>query len=353
MALKGHVFNKQLFTSECFALFIDTFLAGNNGIVTGCEMSNTTNSINIHDGYFCIKGRFIEEEGGTTINVEGTTQDDIYCKLVCEIDLSKENTVTELKQVSYKVLQATNDYPVLQQENITVTGGGNIYQFELAQFKVTETGIENFVDKRTFLDFNSIYEEIRRNINTFLSEQNITTKEQINSLIADLKTYCDTAKEVLTDDIVMNLLNLINTKADSIKAYKLNIETKDWIKKGDYYECNVVDSTITKNHSIEMRMNLENQAKMTDGSIESYDGGYRIITSVLPTQTINSTILVQKINSVSNQIDEQEYELITKEYNENEKYFLETEDGEQRTIVNMTNDNTVSNVLIIEEVNYV
>ncbi len=212
MALRGHVFNKQLFTSECFALFIDTFLDKNNGIVNGCELSSTSSSITLGSGYFCIKGRFLQEEGGSTFEIEPVVQNDVFCKLICEVDLSQENTTSELKQAQYKILQSTNNYPTLKQEDISEEG--SIFQFEFAQFKITENGIENFQDKRIYLDFNSIYSEIRRNINTFLSEQNITTKEKIDELVADLQQYCDSAKEVLNEDVTLNLLNLINTKAD-------------------------------------------------------------------------------------------------------------------------------------------
>lgn len=51
--LKGHVFNLQTFTSDCFALFIDTFLNGNNGIVKGCNVFNTSNSVTLAPRLFC------------------------------------------------------------------------------------------------------------------------------------------------------------------------------------------------------------------------------------------------------------------------------------------------------------
>lgn len=223
MSLHGHVFNKQLFSSECFALFIDTFLAKNSGIVKGCEITNTTNSISIGSGYFCIQGRFLEEQGGTTFDI-ATVTSTRYCKLICEIDLSKENTTSELKQAYYKILESTSDYPVLQQDDITEENA--IYQFEFAQFKVTENGIENFADTRTFLDFDSIYEEIRTNINAFLATQKITTQSQIDALMADLQEYIDTAEDALDGDVAMNLLNLINTKANKKKVYNITIDTE-------------------------------------------------------------------------------------------------------------------------------
>lgn len=303
MALRGHVFNKQLFTSECFALFIDTFLDKNNGVIKGCGLSNTATTITIEDGFFCIKGRFLQEEGGSTFEIEPTLQNDIYCRIICEIDLSQENTTAELKQAQYKILESTREYPVLQQEDITIEG--SIYQFEFAQFKITENRIEDFQDKRTFLDFPSIYAEIRRNINTFLSQAKITTEEQIDALILDLKTYCDEAKEVLDGDVVMNLINLINnlktTKADIPRRKNLTLLSTNWIldEETQKYEYIIEDEKITENDFADCILSAEEQKKLTAPEGETLNGSLIIRTSKQPTENIDITVVL--IRTVSDE----------------------------------------------------
>ena len=42
-------------------------------------------------------------------------------------------------------------------------------------------------------------------------------------------------------------------------------------------------------------MDLENQAKMIDGYIESYDGGYKIITSQEPIEVVTMNMAIQKV----------------------------------------------------------
>lgn len=175
MALRGHVFDKQLFSSDCCALITDTFLNKHSGIIKGCELTNTSNSVYIDDGYFLVKGRPLQEEGGTTIEVEAGDLAGIYCKLVCEIDMSKTNTTSQLNQVSYKILESTSDYPTLIQEDIT--DGGTIYQFELAKFRRTLNGIEDFVDTRSFLNFDSIYSEIEKEIKKIEEGSIFVTKD--------------------------------------------------------------------------------------------------------------------------------------------------------------------------------
>lgn len=158
--LKGHVFKGQVFGNQIFALFINTFLNGQNGVSTdyknGMEITYSGSTLTIQSGAVCIQGRLLEEDTRKDI-AAGT--DNAYCKLVLEIDLDKQNTETEFTQATYKIIKGTNSYPELTQTNIVKNNSG-IYQYELARFRTTNNGITDFQDMRTFLDFNSIYAEI-------------------------------------------------------------------------------------------------------------------------------------------------------------------------------------------------
>lgn len=162
--LKGHVFKRQVFGNQIFALFIDTFLNGKCGISNryGEKMQVTYNgsTLYVNSGCVCIKGRFLEEDTSTEI-VAGT--ESAFCKLVIEIDLDKENTDENLLQATYKVIKSNSNYPALTQTDIVANNSG-VYQFELAQFKTSTNGITDFVDKRSYLDFESIYAEIEKHI---------------------------------------------------------------------------------------------------------------------------------------------------------------------------------------------
>jgi len=163
--LKGHVFNLQTFTSEAFALFIDKFLNGRSGVAKGCELSNTTNSVTIADGFFVVRGRFLEVISGVTIS---DISDNGYYSLVCEIDLSKTNTADELNQAEIKTIYNSSAYSTLIQQDITADG--TIYQYEFARFRVENGTITNFVDKRTYVDFTSVYDQIETESQAVLNE---------------------------------------------------------------------------------------------------------------------------------------------------------------------------------------
>lgn len=168
--LKGQVFSKQIFNSEIFALFINTFTNGRNGVsnnfLNGMALSYSGSNVTVASGVVCIQGRFLNEDTGYTISA-GT--DNAYCKLVIEIDLDQENTESQFNQASYKIIKSASGYPNLTQTNIVKNNSG-IYQYELARFRTSVNGITDFQDMRTFLDFESIYDAIENECNILLQQ---------------------------------------------------------------------------------------------------------------------------------------------------------------------------------------
>lgn len=188
--LKGHVFKEQVFENQIFALFINTFLNGQNGISTdyknGMEITYSGNTLTIQSGAVCVQGRLLEEDTSTDI-AAGT--DNAYCKLVLEIDLDKQNTETKFTQATYKIIKGTNSYPELTQTNIVKNNAG-IYQYELARFRTTSNGITDFQDMRTFLEFNSIYAEIIKmfeNLKTDMQKEYTNVLEQLQQELANVE----------------------------------------------------------------------------------------------------------------------------------------------------------------------
>ena len=168
--LKGHVFSKQLFENPIFAVFINTFLNGTSGVSNnyknGMKPTASGSTVNVDSGVICIQGRFLEEDTSTPISA-GT--DNMYCKLVIEINLDLENTESQFNQASYKIIKSATGYPELTQSNIVKNVSG-IYQYELARFRSTASGITDFQDKRTYLDFSSIYTKINSEFGEVLEQ---------------------------------------------------------------------------------------------------------------------------------------------------------------------------------------
>lgn len=168
--LKGHVFSKQIFGNQIFALFVNTFTGGKNGVSNdygnGMAVTYSGSTVTVDSGVVCIQGRFLEEDTSTDI-VAGT--DNMFCKLVVEVDLDKQNTESDFQQGVYKIIKSASTYPELTQTNIVKNNSG-IYQYELARFKTTASGITDFQDQRTFLDFDSIYAKIQNDYESILNQ---------------------------------------------------------------------------------------------------------------------------------------------------------------------------------------
>ena len=79
------------------------------------------------------------------------------------------------------------------------------------------------------------------------------------------------------------------------KTTTLTIETTDWVLNSstNNYEYTVTDASITANTSIEISMDLANQALFTDGYTESAAGSYKIITSTVPSASVTMTVKIQ------------------------------------------------------------
>ena len=174
--LKGQVFANQLFENQIFALFINTFTNGANGVSdnykNGMEVTYSGSNVTIDSGAVLIQGRLLEEDTSTTISAGA---DNMFCKLVIEIDLDKTNTSLEFNQGYYKILKSSTTYPTLTQTNIVKNNAG-IYQYELARFKTTANGITDFQDMRTFIDFTNIYEMIEDHIEELENQSNLVFK---------------------------------------------------------------------------------------------------------------------------------------------------------------------------------
>lgn len=167
----GYTFDGVSYPAAPFAQMVDELLDHNEGIVSGISLSNTTSKITIGDGRLIIKGRAFEVKGGEEVDVPATQSGELYCVLVAEIDLSKESSDSNFEQVSFKYLASASNYPSLTQQDINnAQSEDGIYQFELARFKNSVSGIKDFEDTRTFLNLNGIFTNANNKTNAVLQQ---------------------------------------------------------------------------------------------------------------------------------------------------------------------------------------
>lgn len=240
--LKGQTYDEQLFQSEAFRLFMNTFLNGNSGVIKGCTLSNTTTSVTLSDGFFMIKGGVLQEYGGETL----TPESDGYYYLVCEIDLSQTNTELAFNQGSLKLIRGASVYPTLVQEDIV--GSGTVYQYPFAQFRVVSGSITGFTDVRTFLNYASIYDIIRNEADALIQE-----------LRDDLEDVVGTVHEVTHSKVIQDYIYESGNK----KGYY--VLTLKKVGNVIYVRCEIgVDANVTSMGSfINITENFPDWAKPT------------------------------------------------------------------------------------------
>ena len=86
--LLGYTYDKQLFTSEAFRKFEDTFINGNSGVLSGMEVTVTDTIATISDGWALIKGGLLREQGSSVVNLSSNG----YYIVALQINLSETNT---------------------------------------------------------------------------------------------------------------------------------------------------------------------------------------------------------------------------------------------------------------------
>lgn len=172
--VKGETYDKQAFENAVFRHFINIFLNKQDGVTKGCDLEKDAEAITITQGMFCIQGGFLREVEGTR-NV--IPKEAGYYKLVYEIDLSKTNLKGEFNQGSYKFVKALGDYPKLVQEDLE--NGGNIYQLAFCQFRITETGLQDFKDIRQFIEY-GVYERKFKALFSGDTKGNITLTDEVS-----------------------------------------------------------------------------------------------------------------------------------------------------------------------------
>lgn len=217
--IRGITFAEQMFYSADFAHYQDFFLNHNNGITLGCIVTSSGIAVNISEGYFILQGRLLNIE--TPEVIESSMFEKGFNRIVYEIDLSKENTVTEFRQGSIKVLTTEE----LVQENLLE--GGEVYQFPFCKFQWSGTAISEFVTEAPTLVLDNIFAQVSANYDSFnelfeewFASQKANSTDWLDNEKADFNTYADARKTDLDNKVVeaQGIVNEAQEVLDSLNA---------------------------------------------------------------------------------------------------------------------------------------
>lgn len=140
--------------------------------------------------------------------------------------------------------------------------------------------------------------------------ETLNTEEIYDQLYTKFEEYIQT-----TEDTFSEWFNKIKNQPDSdaagklanqiyeivkngLKSYETTLTLDNWSLNSDtnLYEYDIIDSDITSNTLVNGNLDLANQVKLNDASINSYDGGFKISTTEKPLEDIEITITYQLSN---------------------------------------------------------
>ena len=245
--LKGENYASQLYENWSNRLAFNTLLGGNCGIIAGfdndMEVTASGTDISVDSGVVIIKGGIIRNTTSATLSVQ--LEANQYCSVVLEIDLSQTNTNDSFNQGSLKILTQTGAYPTLTQQDIVNNTTSGIYQYELARFKTTTTEIQDLTDKRTYLDYASLTQELVDAIEAVIQGNLEASDVGYNNTNSSLD-----AENV--QDAIDEIVPKVYTSAGSATGSTTSYVTKEICRspalpKGRYLVIFGVDSTVSSN----------------------------------------------------------------------------------------------------------
>ena len=216
--LRGITFDAQQVTSSDDAL--GRVQIYNDAVVRGCEVTTSEGKIYIGAGYFYIQGRLMQVVSSHEIDTPIVVSNELFCRVVFELDLKKENTDESFLQGSFVVLDDAEVYPTVVQGDLW--GGDTLYQMYFARFKKDTGGISSLVEE---------YENFG---GKSLSTNDYTTAEK-NKLSA-LKTTADTTATLTVEGWSSNEQTVSVSGVSAINAVTVSPAPSSF---KEYGECGV------------------------------------------------------------------------------------------------------------------
>ena len=142
--IKGITFDEQSISAANMGHFMNVFSGKQTGITQGCAITSDASNLYIAAGYMLICGRQVQIVGNQTVPFLSVASGELFCKIVFQIDLTKTNTESDFLQGTIETLSSASAYPVATKNDLDE--GGTLYQFELAQYHVTSSGVDSVVD---------------------------------------------------------------------------------------------------------------------------------------------------------------------------------------------------------------
>lgn len=199
-------------------------------------VTDTGLKVKVTKGAGNIKGLDFELDKDTLLNINLSAETNRKDIVVVKADdtLARRKTTLYVKEgteTEFPELTRTKDIYEICLAKISVTAGKITIDLDDIEDTRRDAELCGIVTSLIDINIQDVLDEIKLKKEKFFADLDITTKDEVDELIAGLKAYIDTAKTALEGDVAMNLINLITANATSINNLNTAINTKADKKK--------------------------------------------------------------------------------------------------------------------------
>lgn len=279
-------FTNGIFNNECMVL-------GNNNDM----------SVNVSIGSANINGYRYDNDSNKRLEIENA--DGVLSRIdnvVIRWDLTNRTITAQIIKGSY------SDNPIAP----ALERNSTIYDLRIAKINVSAgitTITQDLVTDTRFINsdcgnvvcavqtpdteqlFIQIQAEFEKQLKSF---ENILDKHN-----GDFTGWFNTIKNKLDGDVAGNLANDITKIVNaSPKSYLLTLNVENWTlnENTDFYEYDVARDGVTSQTEVKVILDIVNQDRLNKAYTKSYNGGFKVISNILPKEDIDATIIYELTN---------------------------------------------------------
>lgn len=186
------------------------------------------------------------------------------------------------------LVRSSTVYDIKLAEVYIDNGITSITQSAIKDTRFDKAVCGNVVSTVETIDTTDVYNQLYTKFEELIQQEQDTFTAWFNRI-----------KNQLDSDAAGHLAEEINKIVDSgLRNYTKRLTIDNWLLNNEtnLYEYDIIDSDITSNTLVNGNLDLNNQVKFNDAMINSYDGGFKILTTEKPIEDIDITITYQVSN---------------------------------------------------------
>lgn len=286
----------RVYFAEDFARHLKKYFT--NGIFNNelRVIANNDMTITIQEGDANIEGYRYSNTGDLIKTVE--TADGTLKRIdnvVIRLDLTNRLISAQIIKGTFSdnpsapaLVRSSTVYDIKIAEIYVNNGATSITQSAIKDTRFEESVCGVVASTVETLNTEEIYDQLYTKFEEYIQTTEDTFSEWFNKI-----------KNQLDSDAAGKLANQIyEIVKNGLKSYETTLTLDNWVLNSDtnLYEYDIIDSDITSNTLVNGNLDLANQVKLNDASINSYDGGFKISTTEKPLEDIEITITYQLSN---------------------------------------------------------